>query len=175
MTMETLSAFVQEYITKNYPQALSAQDRAFNLRAYIEKCLKDNEDKAKELISEGYTVSDLIDIIYSDMAEYSVLTEYLKRDDIEEININGWDDIAITTTDGVTKKSKRHFYSTQHATDVIKRLLHESGMVIDNATPVAQGHLPGNTRITALKDPIVDKDRGVAVSIRIIHMNTFCK
>ncbi len=109
------------------------------------------------------------------MAEYSVLTEYLKRDDIEEININGWDDIGITTTDGVTEKSKRHFYSPQHATDVIKRLLHESGMVIDNATPVAQGHLPGNTRITALKDPIVDKGRGVAVSIRIIHMNTFCK
>ena len=171
MTLQPLSAFVQEYITKNYPQALSAQDKVFSLRAYIEKCLKDNEDKAKELISDGYTVSDLIDIIYSDMAEYSVLTEYLKRDDIEEININGWDDIAITTTDGVTEKTKRHFYSPQHATDVIKRLLHESGMVIDNATPVAQGHLPGNTRITALKDPIVDKDRGVAVSIRIIHMN----
>ncbi len=32
MTLQPLSAFVQEYITKNYPQALSAQDRAFNLR-----------------------------------------------------------------------------------------------------------------------------------------------
>ncbi len=170
MTIQNLSAFVQEHITKNYPEALSA-DRAFSLKAYIEKCLKDNEDKTKELTSEGCSVPELVDVIYSDMAEYSVLTEYLKRNDIEEINVNGWDDIAVTTTDGKTVKAKRHFYSPQHAVDVIKRLLHESGMVIDNASPVVQGHLPGNTRITAIKDPIVDKDRGVAVSIRIIHMN----
>ena len=107
MTLQHLSAFVQEYITKNYPEALSA-DRAFSLKAYIEKCLKDNEDKTKELTSEGCSISALVDIIYSDMAEYSVLTEYLKRDDIEEINVNGWDDIAITTTDGVTEKANRH-------------------------------------------------------------------
>mgnify|MGYP002443654208 CR=1 FL=1 len=33
----------------------------------------------------------------------------------------------------------------------------------------AQGHLPNNTRVTALKAPIVDEDRGVAVSIRMLH------
>ncbi len=171
MTLQNLSAFVQEHITKNYPEALSLTDKAFMVKAYITKCLKDNEDKTKELLSEGYSIDELTEIIYSDMAEYSVLTEYLKRDDIEEININGWDDIAVTTVDGITEKIKRHFYSPSHATDVIKRLLHVSGMVIDNATPISQGHLPNNTRITAIKDPVVDKDRGIAVSIRIIHMN----
>ena len=42
-------------------------------------------------------------------------------------------------------------------------------MIIDNAAPIAQGHLPNNTRITALKEPIVDADRGIAVSIRMLH------
>jgi pilus assembly protein CpaF len=42
-------------------------------------------------------------------------------------------------------------------------------MIIDNATPIAQGHLPNNTRITALKTPIVDDDCGIAVSIRLLH------
>ena len=57
----------------------------------------------------------------------------------------------------------------KHCGDIVKRLLHHSGMIIDNATPIAQGHLPGNTRITAIKTPIVDEDVGIAVSIRLLH------
>ncbi len=83
--------------------------------------------------------------------------------------LNGWDDVAITYTDGNIKKVDEHFYSPQHAVDIVKRLLHHSGMIIDNATPMSQGHLPGNTRITALKEPLVDKDRGISVSIRLLH------
>ena len=82
---------------------------------------------------------------------------------------NGWDDIAVTYTDGHIEKAVEYFYSPQHAIDIVKRLLHHSGMIIDNATPISQGHLPGNTRITALKEPIVDEDRGISVSIRLLH------
>lgn len=78
-------------------------------------------------------------------------------------------DVAITYTDGSIKKVDEHFYSPQHAVDIVKRLLHHSGMIIDNATPMSQGHLPGNTRITALKAPLVDSDRGISVSIRLLH------
>ena len=67
------------------------------------------------------------------------------------------------------KKLEEHFRSPQHAIDIVKRLLHHSGMIIDNATPIAQGHLPGNTRITAIKTPVVDEDVGIAVSIRLLH------
>lgn len=115
------------------------------------------------------TFRELSDKLYSEMAEYSVLTKHLGRDEIEEININGWDDIAVTYTDGHIEKAKEHFYNPQHAVDVVKRLLHHSGMIIDNATPMSQGHLPGNTRITALKEPLVDDDRGISVSIRLLH------
>ena len=103
------------------------------------------------------------------MAEYSILTKYLGKSNIEEININGWDDVAITYTDGNIKKVEEHFYSPQQAVDIIKRLLHHSNMIIDNATPMSQGHLPGNTRITALKNPLIDSDRGISVSIRLLH------
>ena len=83
--------------------------------------------------------------------------------------LNGWDDIAITYTDGHIEKADEHFYNPQHAVDVVKRLLHHSGMIIDNAASMSQGHLPGNTRITALKGPLVDDDRGISVSIRLLH------
>lgn len=53
--------------------------------------------------------------------------------------------------------------------DIVKRLLHHSNMIIDNAAPIAQGHLPNNTQITALKTPIVDEECGISVSIRLLH------
>ncbi len=155
---------VQQYISEHYAASLSDSSKYGQLRSYIEKYLYDN----------GYTVEEmsfreLSEKLYSEMAEYSVLTKYLGRDEIEEININGWDDIAITYTDGHIEKAAEHFYNPQHAIDIVKRLLHHSGMIIDNATPMSQGHLPGNTRITALKEPIVDEDRGISVSIRLLH------
>ena len=160
----TLLTLTQEYISQRYAAALTDKSKLGQLKSYIDKYLRDNE-----YIVENMTAKELIDRLYCEMAEYSVLTPFLGSPDLEEININGWDDIALTYLDGSIVKLKDHFHSPQHAVDIIKRLLHHSGMIIDNATPMAQGHLPGNTRITALKEPIVDDDRGVSVSIRLLH------
>ena len=160
----SLLQMVQEYISQNYAAALSDKKKLGQLRSYIDKYLNDTG-----YVVEGFTSEQLSKRLYSEMAEYSILTPYLGKDTIEEININGWDDICITYCTGKMQKLKEHFFSPQHAVDIVKRLLHHSGMIIDNATPMAQGHLPGNTRITALKDPIVDADRGISVSIRLLH------
>jgi len=160
----SLLKLTQENISQNYASALIDKSKKSQLRAYIDKYLRDNEYKV-----EGMTMAELIDNLYCEMAEYSILTPYLGSTALEEININSWDDIALTLLDGSIIKSKKHFHSPQHAVDIIKRLLHHSGMIIDNATPMSQGHLPGNTRITVLKDPLVDEECGVSVSIRILH------
>ncbi len=155
---------VQEYISGHYAAALTESSKFPQLKTYIEKYLRD-----KGYTVEGLSFQNLTDKLYCEMAEYSLLTKYLGRDEIEEININGWDDIAVTYVDGRIEKAAEHFYNPQHAIDIVKRLLHHSGMIIDNATPMSQGHLPGNTRITALKEPLVDDDRGISVSIRLLH------
>lgn len=160
----TLLKMTQEYVSSHYAAVLTDKAKLFQLKAYIDKFLRDNNFKV-----EGMTTRTLIDRLYNEMAEYSILTQYLGSPDLEEINVNGWNDIALTLLDGTIVKLKEHFHSPQHAVDIIKRLLHHSGMIIDNATPMSQGHLPGNTRITALKEPIVDEERGVAVSIRLLH------
>ena len=160
----TLLKMTQEYMSSHYAAVLTDKTKLSQLKAYLDKYLRDNDYKV-----DGMTTKELIDKLYCEMAEYSILTPYLGSSDLEEININGWDDIALTRLDGTILKLKEHFHSPQHAVDIIKRLLHHSGMIIDNATPMSQGHLPGNTRITALKEPIVDVERGVAVSIRLLH------
>ncbi len=160
----TFLSMTQEYISQNYAAALSDKRKLGQLRSYIDKYLNDTG-----YVVEGYSSEELSKRLYSEMAEYSILTPFLGKESIEEINVNGWDDISVTYNSGKMQKLSEHFFSPQHAVDIVKRLLHHSGMIIDNATPMAQGHLPGNTRITALKEPIVDADRGISVSIRLLH------
>ena len=160
----TLLKMTQEYISSHYAAVLTDKAKLSQLKAYIDKYLRDNDFQVDDMPNQ-----ELINRLYCEMAQYSILTPFLGSPNLEEINVNGWDDIALTLLDGTIVKLKEHFHSPQHAVDIIKRLLHHSGMIIDNATPMSQGHLPGNTRITALKEPIVDEDRGIAVSIRLLH------
>ncbi len=155
---------VQEYISMRYAAALTDKSKHNQLRSYISKYLNDY----------GYTVADMsqedvTEKLYREMAEFSIITPFLRQDNVEEININAWDDIAVTYTNGKTVKLKEHFYSPQHAIDIVKRLLHQSNMIIDKATPMTQGHLGSNIRITALITPLVDEAIGVSASIRLLH------
>ena len=159
-----LLAKTQEYIAKYYATALTDEQKHDQLKAYIEKYILDGG-----FLVHGFTEEELIDRLYAEMVEYSILTPFLVSSDIDEININAWDDITLTYSDGKMEKLEEHFRSPQHAVDIVKRLLHHSGMIIDNATPIAQGHLPGNTRITAIKSPVVDEEAGISVSIRLLH------
>ena len=154
----------QEYIAKYYATALTDEQKHDQLKSYIEKYILDGG-----FIVHGFTEDKLIDRLYAEMVEYSILTPFLGAADLDEININAWDDITLTYSDGRMVKLEEHFRSPSHAIDIVKRLLHHSGMIIDNATPIAQGHLPNNTRITAIKSPVVDEEAGISVSIRLLH------
>ena len=46
--------------------------------------------------------------------------------------------------------TKERFQTPQHAVDVIRRLLHKSGMILDNSQPGVVGHLSNKIRITVL-------------------------
>lgn len=159
----TALKLTQEHISKYYSQALVEKNAQKLLLSYVEKYLRDYS-----IIVDGLSLDQLSKKIVNEMAGYSILTGLLASDELEEININSWDDIAVTYRDGHIEKTGETFLGKQHAVDIVKRLLSHSGMVIDSATPIAQGHLPGNTRVTALKSPLVDDDVGISVSIRIL-------
>ena len=82
---------------------------------------------------------------------------------------NSYKDIEIQYAGGETKKLEERFESPQHAINVVRRMLHASGMVLDNASPAVLGHLSKNIRIAAMKTPLVDEDVGVVASIRIVN------
>lgn len=111
----------------------------------------------------------LIDMLYDEMVNYSVLTPFIedKNNEYEEININAWNDVEIRCSNGNVMKGP-HFCNIEHARNVVKRLVTVAGTQIDNAMPMAEGNLRNNVRLVVLESPIVDDDVGVAASIRLL-------
>ena len=157
---------VQEYISSKYSTLIIAggDDVKEQVKRYIGKYLMDYRIAVK-----GKSDQQLIDDLYNEMAEFSFLTKYIFGAGIEEININSWRDIEVQYSSGEYVKLDERFESPEHATNVIRRMLHVSGMVLDNASPAVLGHLSKNIRIAVLKTPLVDADVGVSASIRIVN------
>lgn len=118
---------------------------------------------------------ELCELLYGEMTGFSFLTKYLYRSDVEEININQWKDVKITYSTGEILPAKEKFSCAGHAVDVIRRLLHKSGMIFDNAQTIVVGHLNNKIRITVMGDGVIDKDKGLAVSIRIVNPRKLTK
>ena len=170
---------VQSYISSKYSALVvdginnvgSGNDEVKKqVKRYIGKYLLDYR-----LSVEGMTQEELIDKLYTEMAEFSFLTKYIFGTGIEEININAWDDVEVQYSNGTTVKLNEHFESPDHAINVVRRMLHVSGMVLDNTSPAILGHLSKNIRIAVLKTPLVDEDVGVAASIRIVNAQKLTK
>ena len=163
---------VQDYISGKYAMLISddSERQKEQIGSYITKYLMDYSLAVEEL-----TLDELVEKLYSEMAEYSFLTKYLFRNDIEEININSWNDIKVTHSSGEILPIKEHFNSPTHAIDVIRRLLHKSGMILDNSQPIVVGHLSEKIRITVLGQGVIDPNVGIAASIRIVNPRQLTK
>lgn len=165
-TFVEVLTLVQEHIAKEYAQILmeNPHDNRELLKSYIE-----NYVEREQIAVEGMEVEELVELLYGEMTGYSFLSKYLYRDDVEEININQWNDVKITYSNGDLLPCKELFNSPEHATDVIRRMLQKSGMVFDHAQPIVVGHLSKKIRITVMGEGVVDRDRGLAASIRIVN------
>ena len=168
----TVLSDVQEYISENYSTLITGNraDSKMQMKRYITKYLQDHR-----ISVNGISGDALADALYTEMAEFGFLTKYIFGTGIEEIDINSWRDIEVQYSDGRTVKLTERFDSPEHAVNVIRRMLHISGMVLDNASPIVLGHLSKNIRIAVLKSPIVDEDVGVAASIRIVNPQSMQK
>ncbi len=163
---------VQEHITKNYASTLKDDlDESRELvKSYIQKHLENNHLGVEDTEQE-----ELCELIYGEMTGFSFLTKYLYRDDVEEININQWKDVKVTYSNGEILPCKEHFNSPQHAIDVIRRMLHKSGMIFDSAQTIVVGHLSNKIRITVMGDGVIDRDKGLSASIRIVNPQKLTK
>lgn len=155
---------VQGYLSETYATLITEDnsDAKEQMKRRMARYLQENR-----IAVDGMTASELVDVLYTEMAEYGFLTKYIFADGIEEIDINSWRDIEIQYSDGHTAKLEEHFDSPEHAANVIRRMLQNSGKVLDNASPIITSRLAKNIRISVIKTPVLDEDAGVAASIRM--------
>ena len=160
---------VQVFMSNTYQDILASdmgiEERRL-VREYIHQYIVTQNIKCIECPD----VSDLVDKLYKDMAEFSFITDWINDADViglEEININSWEDIELIIN-GEKIKANQKFNDAQHAIDVIRRMLQVSNTVIDDGNPTALGSLSKNIRISALKYPVLDEETGIAASIRIV-------
>ena len=163
---------VQGYLSETYATLITEDnsDAKEQMKRRMARYLQENR-----IAVDGMTASELVDALYTEMAEYGFLTKYIFADGIEEIDINSWRDIEIQYSDGHTAKLEEHFDSPEHAANVIRRMLQNSGKVLDNASPIITSRLAKNIRISVIKTPVLDEDAGVAASIRIVNPRNLSK
>jgi pilus assembly protein CpaF len=167
-------ADVQKYITEEkLPElndTLQSNDTsvlASITKAYVQK-------KYPKYASQEKLYDEITEKCISDMTGYSILNKYFARsDDVEEININGWDNIEVRWCGGKRELVEDKFHSPQHARDVIKRILRQTGRYLDDNKIYEISYIGKAVRITTLITPAVDEEVGVAASIRFIHSAVF--
>ncbi len=159
----TILATVQAHISKNYAQLLDGNNSEF-LQSYVQQFLEQ-----ENLTLKGISHEELLEKILDEMMRYSFLTKYLAMENVEELNINSWQDVKVTYSSGEILPTVEKFQSQRHAVDVVRRMLRESNMIWDAAQCIQVGHLAGNIRITVTGFDIVDDDKALSVSIRKVN------
>lgn len=161
---------VQSYISTNFATLISneeEEDTKELMKNQIRKYLSDHH-----LVAKGMTIEETIEKLLGEMTEFSILNQYLdpNRTDIEEININAWNDIKVSYSNGKIERVKEHFFSPEHCENTLRRLLNrESKMILDKSRPIVRGHLSSKIRITIMGEGVIDSNIGLAASLRIVN------
>ena len=165
---------VQRYFTENHATKLAGDDKQEKADEVLKGLVTQYLVKRKYAV-ENLSTDELCEKLYEDMAGYSFLKKWIYKPDVEEVNINAFNDIEVIMSSGRSIKIPDKFNSPQHAIDVTRRMLSACGMIIDDTMPSIIGFLDKNIRISVDKAPIVDADVGLNASIRIVNQQTVTK
>lgn len=167
-TYENALELVRSKITDNHRDLLAEND-ADEIKKQLVKTIKQILIKEKIFV-DGCQIDELTNRIYDDMAGGSFLTKYIyNTPNVEEVNINRWDDVTVTYSGKKPEKIKEQFSSPQQAIDIVKRLIQPQKLTLDNTTPSCLSYLSDGVRICANIAPVVSKDAAVSASIRIVR------
>ncbi|MDD6484038.1 MAG: ATPase, T2SS/T4P/T4SS family [Clostridiales bacterium] len=166
---EDVLAVVQKDISQNHAtelaDSITKTEGQKILKSLIARYINSNNIVCAQISD----YNELTEKIFDDMAGFSFLTPYIYNDDVEEININSYDDIEVIDSACGGKeyrKLEEHFASPQQCQDIVAKMCRLGGIVIDGSQPVKDSYIFQGTRISAMVPPIVDAAVGAVASIR---------
>ena len=110
-------------------------------------------------VCSGYDISNeeynyLYYIIDNEINGYGPLTELLKAKDINEIMVNGCNDIYVESNGKIIKDNSISFINDKHIIRIIQKLISKTGKNIDINNPMIDAILEDGSRINAIVPPI---------------------
>lgn len=88
------------------------------VKLILEKFVTDNNSTVEDLTND-----ELLKKLYEDIVGFSFITKYLNDKNVEEININSWEDVEVNYSDGSRIKANEQFINKEQALNIIRKML----------------------------------------------------
>lgn len=156
---------LQRIISKNHStelaQVLYSEEAEKKLKDLIMQYLN-----SERMVAKGIqNISELVDAVYSDMAGMGILSRYLKDDEVEEINVNGYNGIWVLYKDKKVRLTVT-FSSPEACSNIAKKMSRFGNVILDGSKPIGDSFISRGIRMSGAIVPCVDPDTGAIASIR---------
>ena len=112
--------------------------------------------------------STMAQIIADEITGYGPLRELMEDDTVNDILVNGPNDVWVERA-GILEKTDKQFINNEQLTDIAKRLVARVGRRIDDGSPLVDSRLPDGSRLNVVVPPIALD--GTSISIRKFSKN----
>ncbi len=156
---------LQRIISKNHStelaQVLYSGEAEERLKNLIMQYLN-----SERMVAKGIkNISELVDMVYYDMAGMGILSEYLKDDEVEEINVNGYNGVWVLYRDKKVRLPVT-FGSPEACATVTKKMSRFGNVILDGSKPIGDSFVSKGVRMSGAICPCTDPDTGAIASIR---------
>jgi len=110
----------------------------------------------------------MAEIVADEIEGYGPLRDLMADDTVNDILVNGPNDIWVERA-GILEKTNKEFVSNEQLTDIAKRLVSRVGRRIDDGSPLVDSRLPDGSRLNVVIAPIALD--GTSISIRKFSKN----
>ncbi|AIZ79023.1 CpaF family protein [Actinobacillus equuli] len=105
----------------------------------------------------------MAELIADEIGGYGPIRELMEDETVNDILVNGPDDIWVERA-GILEKTNKTFINNEQLTDIAKRLVARVGRRIDEGMPLVDSRLPDGSRLNVVIQPIALD--GTSISIR---------
>ncbi|MCL2816738.1 MAG: type II secretion system protein E, partial [Oscillospiraceae bacterium] len=119
ITYEQVLEDVQRHFTENHAANFVGEESQSRANEVLKDLITQYLVKRKFAVDDLST-AELCDKLYEDMAGYSFLKKWIYKPEVEEVNINAYNDIEVIMNSGRSIKIPDKFTSPQHAVDVTR-------------------------------------------------------
>ena len=110
----------------------------------------------------------MAEIVADEIGGYGPIRELMEDDTVNDILVNGPDDVWIERA-GILEKTEKYFVNNEQLTDIAKRMVARVGRRIDDGSPLVDSRLPDGSRLNVVIPPIALD--GTSISIRKFSKN----